>query len=98
MGDVDDWFVKAKQLGYREERCGDAYKHPGGPICSFHYVETAEARVLYHLLDHALYSSNAAKILEMWPSNGSALGGYSRKLASLNEAEMLKSYISVIDF
>eukprot|EP01031_Cornospumella_fuschlensis_P024986 gene24986-30184_t len=118
---IDDWYVDAKGYGEGKGKTDKKRKREitpsllpllleGGEIATFHYVESAEAKVLYDLLDRKrtiLLSATGmpdarmaafvtpSELLSMWPPP-SALGGYSYVPKDIHEAELLLRFLDSI--
>lgn len=97
--DVDSWYSEAKDVAFRGSAvCGSSASTDlmGSEMISFHYVETAEARVLHHLLSIGADKFTASEILDMWPRNDSEVGGYAGKVKTPREAEVMRSFLGQI--
>lgn len=117
-GQIDDWYVDAKTArASPKAKKGDARQASlpipqGGEVASFHYVESAEAKLLYALLSSkrtaqrrsgALPSSSAMELSSLDPSTllrlwppPKALGGYSYAPKDAQEAAALLRFINNI--
>jgi hypothetical protein len=94
---IDDWYRDAKGLVYPAFNSSLSVLSGAG-IVSFHYVEAAEAQMLYKLLevDKIQDYHSAEDIFKAWPSTFDALGGYSYKLQSIEEADKLRKLLGEI--
>jgi hypothetical protein len=102
--EYDQWYIDGKKVtGINvSERCYESTRQRevftytiAKRLASLHYVDKVESRLLYKLLT-ADKAVDASDLLASWPKGGEELGPYARKIASVEEANLLTKVLNTI--